>query len=360
MTRKTGLTGPAFRELSFCGIRELIRDPGGFFLMMIFPFLIMGLTALLGLASIGQTYTVGLVVPENASEPVQRLIKHLEQEKYLKLTPVSPTAALEQVGQEQLSAVLALPAELGKEPVRIVVGRDQTSAGTKLRKWVQKGAGGLDSAQIEVRDLSGQEAAELQVVLLPFTLLICFWFLSFYSIGFYIIQVRQRGTLKLLGLTPVSRMTYVLSLVPGRLALATAQLLVIMLIGAATGMISISRVPGALGSALLGILMIFSFGYLVGGVFKVAEAALVLPTALLPAVTLMSGFLFPVESLPPWVTKLSQFVPFSYMADTLKHFLVGSPFHYSPWLSYAVMLGTTAVVTMLTARTFRWDQGEGR
>jgi ABC-2 type transport system permease protein len=350
----------ALRELALANFRELVRDAGGFFLMMIFPFIIMGLSSVLSLSSIGKTYTVGIYVPPDANETARRVERYLQGVSKVKLVPVTPQEGLERVRVGELSAQIVLPSELDKAPVGIVVGLDQTSAGTSLRRWIQKAADGLSAEQILVRDLNGREPLELPKALLPFTLLVCFWFLSFYSIGFQTILMRQRGTLKLLGLTPVSRLTFILAQVPARLALAMAQLTVILFLGYLTGFVAADRIPGALFSALIGILMIFSFGYLVGGIFKVPEAALILPTALLPAIMFPSGFMFPIEMLPDWVGKVSPYLPFTYMADTLKHYLVGTSFRYSPWLSYSVMLGITVVVTLLTARTFQWDQGEGR
>jgi len=60
------------------------------------------------------------------------------------------------------------------------------------------------------------------------------------------------------------------------------------------------------------------------------------------------------------VADLSRFIPLTYWGDSLRHYLPGAPLRFPIYLSCAVMLGTAALVTLLTARVFRWDQGEGR
>lgn len=348
----------AWRELALANLRELIRDPGGLFLMMIFPFLMLGLVAALMLGAGGRPYSVGLHVPEGATPEVEAVVRHLEQASHLTVVPVAPEEVRQRLLSGDLSAAVILPADLDTEPVAVVVGPDQTSAGTRLRGLIRKAAG-IDASRIRVVDTDGREAIENLRMMLPFTLFLSFWFLAFYSIAFHTIQLRQRGILKLLGLTPLPRITFIAGQLPARLGMALVQLVVIAAIAYAAGYLSFGRVPGFLLSALTGVVMIFSFAYLVGGVFRTPEVALVLPTALMPAIVLPSGLMLPPDTLPGWVANLSRFFPFTYWGDSLRHYLLGAPLRFSIYLSYAVMLGTTALVTLLTVRIFRWDQGEG-
>jgi len=327
--------------------------------MMVFPFLMLGLMAVLMIGATGRSHTVGLHVPEGATPEVQGIVRHLEQASRLTVVPVAPEEVRQRLIGGELSAAVMLPADLDTEPVAVVGGPEQTSAGTRLRGLIRKAAG-LDASRIRVVDVDGREAIENLRVMLPFTLFISFWFLAFYSIAFHTIQLRQRGVLKLLGLTPLPRITFIAGQLPARLGLALVQLVVIAAIAYAAGFLSIGRIPGFLLSALTGVVMIFSLAYLVGGVFRIPEVALILPTALMPAIVLPSGLMLPPDTLPGWVADLSRFFPFTYLADPLRHYLLGAPLRFPLYLSYAVMLGTAALVTLLTVRVFRWDQGEGR
>src|SRR5690606_35455110 len=148
--------------------------------MMVFPFLMLGLMAVLMIGATGRSHTVSLHVPEGATPEVQGIVRLLEQASRLTVVPVAPEEVRQRLIGGELSAAVMLPADLDTEPVA-VVGLEQTSAGTRLRGLIRKAAW-LDASRIRVVDVDGREAIENLRVMLPFTLFISFWFLAFYSI----------------------------------------------------------------------------------------------------------------------------------------------------------------------------------
>lgn len=198
---------------------------------------------------------------------------------------------------------------------------------------------------------------DLVRMMLPFTLFLFYSLLGFYTLGYQTVQLRRNGTLRLLGLTPLRRLTYIAAQLPPRLAIALGQLLLLAAAGALFGLFSVRQLPGLLFGSLLGILLFFSLAYFVGGIFRIPEAAVSVPMALLPIIMVSAG-MFPLETVPRWLAAIGRYSPFTYWFDLINHSLLGSPLQHPLWLSISVLVGTTAAMTALTALTFRWDQGE--
>lgn len=207
-------------------------------------------------------------------------------------------------------------------------------------------------------DLSGDGLGELGKMMLPFTLVLSFWFLAFYSLGFQTVQLRQRGTLRLLGLTPVTRLTWILAQLPPRLCLAILQLGGIAVLSLIMGYLNLDRLHWLLSAGVIGVLMMFSLAYFVGGLLHSPEAALVIPAGLLPLVLFPSGLLLPLDAVPRWMVEIGKYSPFTYWADLIKYSLLGTPLQQPWWLNLSVLVVTTLLFTWLTARTFKWDQRE--
>lgn len=209
-----------------------------------------------------------------------------------------------------------------------------------------------------VLEVSSQgSAGDLTKMMFPFTLFICYTLLGFYTLGYQTVQLRQKGTLRLLGLTPLRRLTFVLAQLPARLLLAVGQLLLIAATGCVLGMFDRQQWPGVLLGGLLGIGLTFSCAYFIGGLFRSPEAAVILPMALLPLVMFSAG-VTPLDPMPVWLQHVGRYSPFTYWLDLMNHWLIGTPLQHPLSLSLAVILGTTLAMTVATVWTFRWDQGE--
>lgn len=272
------------------------------------------------------------------------------------MTRVTPEDGRRALAAGEIDALAIIPQRYG-EPLKIVGSDRHPSAATVMRAVIFQAAESA-APPIDVTDIDGHQVAEAIRTGIPFTLILAFGFLAIYATAAPLIQQRQRGTLKLLGLTPLSRLTFVLAQLPARLAIAVVQLAVLSGLAYASHLLTLDRLPGAVFSAFITLLLLFAFGYLVGGLASSAEIASAAFTGLLPVLLMPSGFMFPVDTLPNWVQVVGRFVPLSYCGDALRHFMTGAPIAYSLVADYSITVACVIVVTWLAAKTFRWDQGE--
>jgi len=193
---------------------------------------------------------------------------------------------------------------------------------------------------------------------LPAVLVLAFGQLAFLGTATTMVQLRSRGTLRLLALTPLPRLTFIAALVPARLAIAALQLAIMATIAAATGFLEVGQIGRLLLSCTLGLAMLFSFGFFLGGRMSSPEAAAGVLSGLLPVLLIVSGILLPISILPGPLADFADYIPLTYLGDAVRQDLVGSEALHSIGLDYVVMAATAAVFTVLSALTFRWDQGE--
>ncbi|WP_017609168.1 ABC transporter permease [Nocardiopsis xinjiangensis] len=173
-------------------------------------------------------------------------------------------------------------------------------------------------------------------------------------------DARARGTLRLLGTTPVGRARLILTHVPARLGLVLAQIVLLITVGIALGLAPAENAPALFGVALLGVALFGSIGYLLGGLSATAESAWNVSVFFQMVPFLLSGLVLPLNTLPAPLDSALSWLPTSFFADLLLGLMPHGGSTHPVWLSVMVVAGTAVLVTALAVRLFRWDQGEPR
>lgn len=185
-------------------------------------------------------------------------------------------------------------------------------------------------------------------------------FMSVTSIAFLataspLATLRRDGVLRLLGTTPASRIEFLLTHLPVRLAVVIFQVVAILLIGVALGAVEPAQIMPAVGASLLGLLMFGALGYLLGGILPGPDAASNLGTFVQLATFFLSGLVFPLDSFPGTMETILTYMPFTFFADLLMGGLVGVDPLHPWWLSVLVILTSSVVLSIIAARLFKWE-----
>ena len=109
-----------------------------------------------------------------------------------------------------------------------------------------------------------------------------------------------------------------------------------------------------LWSWVLTMLSTLSIGMLVGGVAKDVKQAGVIASILYFPMLIFSGTTLPLEVMPPAMQKIVSFFPLTQGLTMMKHAFLGIRMK-SVLLPVCVMLGLTALCTILAVRFFRWE-----
>ena len=111
---------------------------------------------------------------------------------------------------------------------------------------------------------------------------------------------------------------------------------------------------GFLGSWLLTMLSTLSVGMLVGGVARDIKQTSVIASILYFPMLVFSGTTLPIEVMPKAMQKIVGFFPLTQGLTMMKNAFLGIGAD-SILIPICVMLGVTALCTILAVRFFRWE-----
>lgn len=172
--------------------------------------------------------------------------------------------------------------------------------------------------------------------------------------AFAIVRERERGTLEQLMVTPASPIAVVLGKLLPYLVLAFVQLLFILFL-----MTVVFRVPihGSL-MLLLGLSIIYLFALLSMGLLVSSrarsqmEAIQVAQGLLLPSI-MLSGYIFPLSSLPAPLRVFAQLLPATHFIAISRGIIIRGAAFGDLWHSVAALLVIAAVLVAGSTRAFQ-------
>jgi drug efflux transport system permease protein len=172
--------------------------------------------------------------------------------------------------------------------------------------------------------------------------------------AFAIVRERERGTLEQLMVTPASPVAVILGKLLPYLALAFGQLLFILFL-----MTVVFRVPihGNL-ALLLGLSIVYLFALLALGLLVSSrastqmEAIQISQMFLLPSI-MLSGYIFPLSSLPAPLRAFSQILPATHFIAIARGIIIRGAAFADLWRSVVALLVIAAALVAGSTRAFK-------
>ncbi|CDO02962.1 inner membrane transport permease [Oceanobacillus picturae] len=179
------------------------------------------------------------------------------------------------------------------------------------------------------------------------------------SVGFLgtsvpLIEMRQKGILKTLRTTPLNEITFIFSQIIVRLILGFMQIFIFTILGFFMGLISLGNIIPFILISLIGLVMILTFGFLLGGIFNKTELASgVLSFGMMPLI-MLSGAMLPLHILPDVFKTISYFIPFTYLTELFHQVLLDLDAALPIYGNVIVLIVISVAIFFLTKLTFRW------
>ncbi|MBH0109952.1 ABC transporter permease [Salinibacterium sp. NG22] len=217
---------------------------------------------------------------------------------------------------------------------------------------------GIPSADIRVVDTNGFESIDFLRQNLATVLVMGFLGLALLGTAVPLVTMRRQGTLRLFGTTPVRRLTFLVAQTPVQFGLGVLQSGIVIAIAAASGYIESFNGVRLFVTLLLGLAMFFAFGYLLAARSKNPEVVQQLAGIFPILIALSSGIMFPLQLLPEVFQQLPKFLPTTWFMQAVSTDIAGVQPFLSVYILWAMMAATTALMAVIGARLFRWDQGD--
>lgn len=171
-----------------------------------------------------------------------------------------------------------------------------------------------------------------------------------------IVEMRQKGILRMFELSPLGKTTFILAQISIRYILSVIQITLFMILGLLFGFISFGNIIPIILLSLLGVGLMLTLGFLFGSIFKSSEVTSGILAGVSAPLLMLSGVLLPFSLLPDIIEKIAMFIPFTYLGDAMRQiFFPDIPGEYSLLTDITVILGFTLVVYFISVKTFKWN-----
>ncbi|HET7434822.1 MAG TPA: ABC transporter permease [Thermoanaerobaculia bacterium] len=172
--------------------------------------------------------------------------------------------------------------------------------------------------------------------------------------AFAIVKERERGTLEQLMVTPVSPLAVVVGKILPYLGLAYVELVIVLIL-----MRWLFRVP-ILGSLTLLLILssvyllaLLSFGLLISSRAKSQMEAMQQAMGIMLPSVLLSGYVFPLSSLPAPLQVFAHFLPATHFIQIARGIVIRGASFEDLWQPVLSLLGISTVLIALSARAFK-------
>ncbi len=108
----------------------------------------------------------------------------------------------------------------------------------------------------------------------------------------------------------------------------------------------------------LGVMAFRSIGLIIASVVNSMQESVILVQIVYIVMLFLSGATFPITMMPPWVQKITQFVPAAYLVSGLQGILIRNEGLIQNYAAVGAMLITTVVATFVSIKIFRWEKEE--
>ena len=350
---------------------QMIRDRGTLQFALLVPAFQL---VLFGLIDTNVKHVRTVVFDQSRTQESRQLLSDFVNTSYFDIVAYAPSrAALKQsIVAGQASTGVEIPPDyarrrLNGQPADVQVLIDGSDSSISAQALAAANGVAFARSFAEVAERAGAKDLPIRThplllfnpdsrsanLLIPGLVAILLTFSGTLLAAFAIVRERERGTLEQLMVTPASPVAVVLGKLLPYLGLAFAQLLFVLFL-----MTVVFRVPihGSLllllGLAVIYLFALLSLGLLVSSRAKTQMEAIQLAQMVLLPSIMLSGYIFPLSSLPGPLRVLSQILPATHFIAISRGIIIRGAVFSDLWHSVAALLAIAAVLLAGSTRAF--------
>ena len=181
-----------------------------------------------------------------------------------------------------------------------------------------------------------------------------------FTVVFSLVRFKSQGVLRRLKATPIGAAHFLAGQLTTKAIVVVIQTYVLIIVGALVLGVSVNA--GRLGAwfdltvlALLGGALFIAMGLAISGWAKSEETAAPMANVISMPMMFLSGVFFPLSVMPDWLTRWSQYLPLTYLADGMRAITVEGA---TVTTLGNELIGLTVwifVVFTIATKTFRWE-----
>ncbi len=314
-------------------LRSYTRDRTALFFGFFFPLIFMLLFGILNLGAIGSV-NIG-IVDEAQNADSARLIQTLSGIDALKVTTGTRAAETTKLQASDLDIVLVIPSDFRAAPVpagasaptmALLTNRARPEQGVIGRAIITQVVDTMSFAvtqtapivRIDAQEVTGRSARYVDF-LTPGILGMTIMQLGISSVAFAFVVDRQRGVIRRIMATPISRRSFIAAHVLYRLVVSVIQVLILLAVAVLLFKVSVvGNILVLLFVAVLGALLFLCLGFAVTGVVATENAAAPVTQLVTLPQMFLSGVFFSRDAAPAFLRPIADYLPLTFLNDALR------------------------------------------
>lgn len=349
--------------LTVSAFKGYLRSRAAIFFSLFVPLMIMGI---FGVLNFGGSASVAIGVVDQAHTSVSEgLVTGLRQFPAVKLHTEGLAAERAALDKGDRDLVVVLPSTLGNGPTAVTAyfnqGRPQNSqvAMALMSRF-------LDEASLRVAGVQPSFTLAAQPVrsrnltyvdfLVPGVIAMSLMQTGLFSVVFVFVQLKQRGILRRLMVTPMRVIDFLFAQVTTRLCMVALQTVVLLAVGQFVFRLHFSgNLFSLLLTGIMGGAVFVAMGFAISGYSKDENTAAPIANLIALPMMFLSGVFFPRGSMPDWLQVVTQYLPLTYVSDALRSISLDGATLWAVRFDLLGILAWLAVSVVVATRLFRWE-----
>ena len=336
--------------------RHILRDKRTMLILFGMPIVLM---LLFGFAITNDVKNVRTVVVTSQMDHLtQQAVERLAASEYFMITQTTPTPkeAEELIRNQKadLAIVFAKDFASKNSGVQLIVDGSDPNMAQQWTAYAQQVILNAQGSMVNLKLLYNPRMKSaysfVPAIMGMLLLLICAMMTSV-----SIVREKEQGTMEVLLVSPIQPLMIIVAKAVPYLLQALLILVIIL-----TMSVTVLDVPlqGAIGwiflTSFIYILLALSLGLLISNVAQTQFVALLVSAMVLLLPTVMlSGMLFPIESMPPVLQWLSALIPPRYYIQAMRKLMIMGVGIQEVWREVAILSGMTALLLTISLKKFK-------
>jgi ABC-2 type transport system permease protein len=350
---------------------HILRDPFTLLIMFALP---ITLITLLSYAVSTEIKNIPFVVSDNSkSNDSRRLIEQLDASAYFSLTGVANTAEeVESAFRKgQCAVAITVPADFGNEPrhssiseIQVMVDATDPNQAATMLNYCQAEIQAFQQARNMAAGAGASFVTEVKLLFNPQMLsafsivpglqgmvlmIICAMMTSI-----AVVREKELGTMEILLVSPLKPRVIIFAKAIPYLVVSLVDVILILLLS--NMVLGVPINGNILLLALLSLTYIFtalSLGMLISTITRTQQTAMIVAGMglMLPSL-LLSGLIFPIESMPAILRGLSCITPARWFIDALRDVMIKGLGFDAIWKEYSILLGMCILFMTVSIKKF--------
>lgn len=180
--------------------------------------------------------------------------------------------------------------------------------------------------------------------------------MGIFSVAFVFVDLKKRGILRRLRVTPIDPNDFIIAQVVTRLIVLMMQIVIMMAVGILFFKLNfIGSLWKMFVFGTLGAVVFLGMGFALAGLSRSEDQVAPLANIVTMPQMLLSGVFFSRTNLPGFAHMLTQFFPLTFLADGMRSLAIDGASLMQIWPQFAGLALWSLVTTAVAVKLFRWE-----